>query len=165
MMWDFAEAVPLAIRAGHFDSAVRDGSTGSLRRGLTRSAGQVQPADAADHPLPDETASVWFTDPPYYDAVPYADLSDFFYRLAKRALAGDPRSNPLIQLNALLRNDARACGSRPQARRWPTQGCAHFEKTMARAFAKDGGCCVRMASAASSLLTRQLRDGKRCSQA
>ena len=22
---------------------------------------------------------VWFTDPPYYDAVPYADLSDFFF--------------------------------------------------------------------------------------
>ena len=43
-------------------------------------------ADAADHPLPDQTASVWFTDPPYYDAVPYADLSDFFFVWLKRTL-------------------------------------------------------------------------------
>ena len=28
--------------------------------------------------LPDQTARIWFTDPPYYDAIPYADLSDFF---------------------------------------------------------------------------------------
>jgi hypothetical protein len=32
---------------------------------------------------------VWFTDPPYYDAIPYADLSDFFYVWLKRALPLD----------------------------------------------------------------------------
>ena len=37
-----------------------------------------------------ELRSVWFTDPPYYDAVPYADLSDFFYVWLKRALPDDP---------------------------------------------------------------------------
>jgi adenine-specific DNA methylase len=29
-------------------------------------------------------------DPPYYDAVPYADLSDFFFVWLKRALPGHP---------------------------------------------------------------------------
>jgi putative DNA methylase len=51
---------------------------------------QAQIADAASHPLPDETSAVWFTDPPYYDAVPYADLSDFFFVWLKRALPGHP---------------------------------------------------------------------------
>ncbi len=46
----------------------------------------VQSADACAHPLPDETADIWFTDPPYYDSVPYAHLSDFFLVWARRAL-------------------------------------------------------------------------------
>jgi len=36
------------------------------------------------NPMPDDTAQLFFTDPPYYDAVPYADLSDFFYVWLKR---------------------------------------------------------------------------------
>ncbi len=43
-------------------------------------------ASATEHPLPDDSASAVVTDPPYYDAVPYADLSDFFYVLLKRML-------------------------------------------------------------------------------
>src|SRR5262249_15208490 len=36
--------------------------------------------------LPDDTAFAVITDPPYYDAVPYSDLADFFYVWLKRAL-------------------------------------------------------------------------------
>ena len=36
--------------------------------------------------LPDNVASCLFTDPPYYNAVPYADLSDFFYVWHRRTL-------------------------------------------------------------------------------
>ena len=32
----------------------------------------------------------FITDPPYYDAVPYADLSDFFYVWLRRMLARRP---------------------------------------------------------------------------
>ena len=43
-------------------------------------------------PLPDDSAMGFVTDPPYYDAVPYADLSDYFYVWHKRALqASGPR--------------------------------------------------------------------------
>lgn len=45
-----------------------------------------QCGSAYSHVLPDESANVLLTDPPYYDAVPYADLSDFFYVWMKRAL-------------------------------------------------------------------------------
>src|SRR5207245_796709 len=50
------------------------------------SPGQVALADACESPLASESASVWFTDPPYYDAIPYADLSDFFFVWLKRLL-------------------------------------------------------------------------------
>src|SRR5439155_24277812 len=51
---------------------------------------QVQIADATTGVLPEESASIWFTDPPYYDAIPYSDLSDFFFVWLKRALPGHP---------------------------------------------------------------------------
>ena len=47
----------------------------------------VQKVSATHHPLPDDSASAVVTDPPYYDAVPYADLSDFFYVFLKRMIA------------------------------------------------------------------------------
>ena len=52
--------------------------------------GQVQLTDAKQHSLPDQSASVWFTDPPYYDAIPYADLSDLFLVWLKRTLPDHP---------------------------------------------------------------------------
>lgn len=39
--------------------------------------GTVQAASATDIPLPDDSVGYVVTDPPYYDAVPYAALSDF----------------------------------------------------------------------------------------
>lgn len=42
-------------------------------------------ADAANHPLPDDCVDAVITDPPYYDAVPYATLSDYFYVWLRRA--------------------------------------------------------------------------------
>jgi adenine-specific DNA methylase len=42
-------------------------------------------ADATAHPSEDESLDVVVSDPPYYDNVPYAALSDFFYVWLKRA--------------------------------------------------------------------------------
>jgi adenine-specific DNA methylase len=51
--------------------------------------------------LPDASAAIWFTDPPYYDAVPYADLADFFLVWLKRALPELGPSDPYSPVNAL----------------------------------------------------------------
>ena len=89
MAWDFCESVPSCDASGSFLSAYSRSADALQRmRGISGSSGQVQSADATAHPLPDEAASVWFTDPPYYDAVPYAHLADFFYVWLKRSLAG-----------------------------------------------------------------------------
>jgi putative DNA methylase len=84
--WDFAEALPLGDASGFFLSAYerRAASIAPAYVGSDRVA-TVQSADACLHPLPDASAAVWFTDPPYYDSVPYAHLSDFFYVWEKRA--------------------------------------------------------------------------------
>ena len=89
MVWDFAEVAITADAPGNWKSGyslIADVVDVAVSRGT----GQVQGADATDHPLPDQSASVWFTDPPYYDAIPYADLSDFFLVWLKRALPDHP---------------------------------------------------------------------------
>ena len=91
MVWDFAEA------------AVISRSTGSISDGLDvlsscvetafasfQRTGQVESLDARALSFLDGSSNVWFTDPPYYFAVPYADLSDFFFVWLKRALPGEP---------------------------------------------------------------------------
>jgi adenine-specific DNA methylase len=85
--WDFAETVPFASGSGNWDGAI-----GWVTRVLDEvtaahsAAGTAQRASATEQPLPDDSAQLVFTDPPYYDAVPYADLSDFFYVWLKRSI-------------------------------------------------------------------------------
>jgi adenine-specific DNA methylase len=47
---------------------------------------QVSQYSATDLPFKDNFFDAVVTDPPYYDNVPYADLSDFFYVLFKRTI-------------------------------------------------------------------------------
>jgi adenine-specific DNA methylase len=89
IVWDFAEVPIFSESTGNFLSGV-DLVAKVIEAWPGSRTGQVQTADATEHPLPDETAQVWFTDPPYYDAVPYADLSDFFFVWLKRALPEHP---------------------------------------------------------------------------
>ncbi len=136
IVWDFAEAVPWSDSSGNLDGAI-DWTARVIEAWPGSGAGQLQSADAVEHPLPDGTAQVWFTDPPYYDAVPYADLSDFFLVWLKRALPGraalrdpfDP-ANPLSpKRREAVQDETKRDNGRPKDRAW-------FEETMARAFAE-----------------------------
>ncbi len=97
----------------------------------------VQQADSVNHPLPDRVASVLFTDPPYYDAIPYSDLSDFFLVWLKRSLPDHPLlhdpfdpDNPLSPKNReAVQDETRTCDGRVKDR-------AFFEDIMGEAFAE-----------------------------
>jgi adenine-specific DNA methylase len=101
IVWDFAEQNPFEAVGGNWDGAVEWISVVAQTSGALGS-GQAHVGDAVESTLPDASSTVWFTDPPYYDAVPYADLSDFFFVWLKRALPDHPLlrdpfdpSNPL----------------------------------------------------------------------
>lgn len=87
MITDFAEINPLAEAGGSPENSLR-----RLLIGLdTVVAGDFQPGQvslttATSLPLPDDSVTGFFTDPPYYNAIPYADLSDYFYVWSKRLL-------------------------------------------------------------------------------
>jgi putative DNA methylase len=89
MTWDFAEAYPFASSSGGWTHNLRFLTMPLEAEPLAISfAGTVVRANAAQHPLPNDSADAFITDPPYYDAVPYADLSDFFIVWLRRSLDG-----------------------------------------------------------------------------
>ncbi len=86
MMWDYCETNPFGGSVGSWGSVMEcmliPFETGS---GLAW-PGHVERVSAIKHPLPDDVANAFVTDPPYYDSVPYADLADFFFVWLKRTL-------------------------------------------------------------------------------
>lgn len=86
--WDHSEAVPIQASSGSFESALNVVESCLLAIGNNWTIGQVDQSDACRSSLPDDSVGVWFTDPPYYDAVAYSDLSNLFYTWLKRALPG-----------------------------------------------------------------------------
>ncbi len=81
MVWDFAETHPLSMKNGGGFVV----SLGNLAKVI--SAADV-PAEAvqADAATRDYAGVVVATDPPYYDNIGYANLSDFFYGWLRRSL-------------------------------------------------------------------------------
>ena len=136
-LWDWAEAVPFGDASGSFGSAC-ERTTFAIRAalGFPYEPGVAAFGDATKSDQPDASASIWFTDPPYYDAIPYSDLSDFFFVWLKRALVDhqllhdpfDP-ANPLTPKSPeAVQDESRTVDGRPKDK-------AFFEATMARAFA------------------------------
>ncbi|MDH6105958.1 DUF1156 domain-containing protein [Anabaenopsis tanganyikae CS-531] len=87
MTWDFPEVAIFSDSTGNLMSQIDlIAKTANFDLPNFLNIIQTQQANAASHPLPDDFAQCLFSDPPYYDAVPYADLSDFFYVWLKRTL-------------------------------------------------------------------------------
>ena len=82
MAWDYSEANPFASSSGTILESVNQ-----VARAIDR-IDAVQPgvASQADAASRDYGGRVLSTDPPYYDNIGYADLSDFFYVWLRRSL-------------------------------------------------------------------------------
>ncbi|MFC1604865.1 DUF1156 domain-containing protein, partial [Planctomycetota bacterium] len=86
MRWDWAEANPLVSEyVGGLDYSLNQAMSAlDSCVSLNTGSATVMKADATALPLPDDSTDIFFTDPPYYDVVPYADLSDLCYVWLKR---------------------------------------------------------------------------------
>ena len=86
MTWDFAETNPISTSSGNF-TAMLDW----VRKCINQMpvAGSSSSYAGQDGALQDQAVSInklVSTDPPYYDNIGYADLSDFFYVWLRRSL-------------------------------------------------------------------------------
>ena len=114
MLWDYAEVNPFSGSSGSFETGweyylkVMEHCSQS-----SSTPASVSQSSATNLPHSDNFFDAVFTDPPYYDNVPYANLSDFFYVWLKRTI-GDlypelfatptsPKSNEVIAELPMLR--------------------------------------------------------------
>jgi hypothetical protein len=109
MVWDWAEWNPFNIHMYPFSGVVESiAETVEKICFATDHAGTAEQCNATRLPLPDDSTALYFTDPPYYDYVPYANLSDFFYVWLKRLIGRDypnyfsdkesPKDEEIVQL-------------------------------------------------------------------
>jgi hypothetical protein len=136
IVWDYCEIVPTGDYAANFGAAL-DWIVRVIEAWPKSKLAQVQASSATSSPFPDETVSVWFTDPPYYDSIDYAHCSDFFFVWLKRALPGHPLmrdpfdpSNPLTPKSDEIVVDSTT--TRGHGMRTPE----FYEKAMGRAFSE-----------------------------
>ncbi|MGH7057184.1 MAG: DUF1156 domain-containing protein, partial [Acetobacteraceae bacterium] len=86
MVWDYTETNPLSGAGGDIG-----GTAFAVYEVLARlsapSAGRISNVNASKNSFPVRPVVI-STDPPYYDNIGYADLSDFFYVWLRRSVAG-----------------------------------------------------------------------------
>lgn len=83
MIWDYMEGNPFSNTSGNFLNSVSSGVK-SISYFSVESKGAVENIDAQNQKISHN--KVISTDPPYYDNIGYADLSDFFYVWIRRTL-------------------------------------------------------------------------------
>ncbi len=130
MVWDFTEVNPFAGAGGDFSGIVDGACRTAIGLPAAPPASCTQ-LDAARLSA-SRTSTVFSTDPPYYDNVPYADLSDYFYVWVRRSLQKiypDLLGTVLVPKMEELVAEPFRHGSRDAAR-------SFFEQGMARVFAQ-----------------------------
>ena len=134
MVWDFGEANPISNSGGNFQGAA-NWVAEAIALSSSNAAGKVLQRDATTavngvaHPLIS-------TDPPYYDNIGYADLSDFFYVWLRRSLNTvypDLFRTMLVpKAQELVATPYRFGGSKSEAQQFFETGLGHaFERMRA----------------------------------
>ena len=121
MTWDFAEGNPFSESTGNWTSCVV-WTWKALEGTPAKGVGFVQQLDATTV----TRRAVFSTDPPYYDNIGYADLSDFFYLWLRRSLGEsypDICSTLLVpKKQELIATPYRFDGSKQRAQEFFEQG-------------------------------------------
>ena len=156
--WDFAEGVAVSDASGGFLTCVENLASGVESVSGTALIGQSAIAAAQKSPLPSEAAAIWFTDPPYYDAIPYADLSDFFYVWYRRIVPEHVGPDPFEHLNSLTPKDREAVHDETRQVAGRAKDRAFFEEAIAQSFL-DGRRTTHQDGVASVVFAHKTTEG------
>ena len=87
MTWDYFELNPISGASTSWQNAIKVVLGGlTVTKNLSGKIKKVIQSSATDLPFSDNFFDAVFTDPPYYDNIPYSYLSDFFYVWLKRTI-------------------------------------------------------------------------------
>jgi putative DNA methylase len=154
MVWDYAEVNPFSGIGADFASGLTWGIRVLDRLAFNQNSATVIRSSATATPFNSDELAAIVTDPPYYDAVPYSDLSDFFYVWLKRTL-GDVFVNefrtPLTPKNqeliAYYGQGKRKVQKPPE---WYEAGMRDAFAEMQRILSENGVVCVMFAHKTTS---------------
>ncbi|MDP9372704.1 MAG: DUF1156 domain-containing protein, partial [Chloroflexota bacterium] len=163
MMWDYVEINPFGGSSGDWESCIEWVWKYVAHAAATSSSpADVQRGNAAQLPYADGYFDAVVTDPPYYDSVPYSDLSDFFYVWLRRSIGNlypavlgtplTPKQQEIIQSTSMRKRKE------------------DFERMLSEAFSEssrvlaDNGICVvvyahKAVSAWETLIASLLKAG------
>lgn len=137
MRWDTAEGNPFSSSSGNFIGQVEYLAKSVAALPSRGGPGKLVQKDAQSL---DFSNFVISTDPPYYDNVPYADLSDFFYVWLRRSLKGiypDLFQTVLVPKSEELVADHQRYKGRDPADEFFLQGMTNVMRHMANQGRKD----------------------------
>lgn len=177
IVWDFAEANPLSERDRYYAGGIRAvcDAIGAFSRVAKPAAGPPNLRCVSSLKMELQHQDICFTDPPYYDAIPYADLMNFF-RIWQKRIVGDfneefrevferpsPTWNVEEQDGELIDDDARHGGDVEKSRQAYEDGMARaFERSL-NVLKDDGRMVVVFANkevdAWQSLIAALIRSG------
>lgn len=140
MVWDIAE-LAIANDVGGAWGAQLDWAARYIEHAIAAAQGRSQARNASAIHAPPGEYDLIVTDPPYYDAIPYSDLMDFFYVWLRRTLHGHsaefdaafahplaPKWNHEANDGELIDDASRFGGDKAASKK-------NYEDGMARAFA------------------------------
>jgi putative DNA methylase len=133
MVWDFAELVPIGETVGCWKPMLNAAIRGYDALSEIEQEGIINRGASTSLPWSDATLDAVITDPPYYDNVDYAKISDFFYVWLRRIIGhlypehfsteGTPKKAEAVA------DPVRHGGSKEKARQ-------AYEQMMAQSFAE-----------------------------
>ncbi len=175
ILWDFAEVNPLGGTSGGYASAVEwvflavehftRAETNAPPAAVVRQSAKVRSFEGMDMVV---------TDPPYYDAIPYSDLMDFFRVWLRRTLRGfSPEMDDALQCSPkwdhqandgeLIDDDSRHGGDTAKSKATYEEGMFHAFQACSQALRQDGRLVIVFAhkhpNAWESLVSALIRAG------
>ena len=135
-VWDFADCNPFSDSTGNWMACIN--WVWKVVEVLPAS-GQAKVDQKSADAIEQTSQFVFSTDPPYYDNVPYADLSDFFYVWLRRSLQS---IYPQL-LGTLLVPKAEELIAEPFRHGGKEEARSFFELGMGRVFERMRGACDR----------------------
>ncbi len=133
MVWDFTEANPFSDSSGNWTLGVEQAASGIENLFPTVIPGTVSQLDAARHPMSFEGKPLISTDPPYYDNIGYASLSDFFYVWLRRCLSN---AYPALLSTVLTPKEAELIAEPGRFDNDRQRAVEHFESGSTAAFTR-----------------------------
>lgn len=179
MTWDFSEANPLSESARYYAGGTDVAARAVSSLVIAASEAPTRPRVRCESSLSvsSDLQDVIFTDPPYYDAIPYSDLMDFFHVWQRRLLEGflTPENRRIYTASLgpkwdhnrndgeLIQDESRHGGDKSAAKRVYEDGMARAFEACAAALRETGRFVVVFANKDSeaweTLVSAMIRAG------